>query len=345
MSRELDTIDRQLLDLLQQEVPLVYRPFEQIGGEIGLDEEQVLQRVAELKRGPGPVIRQISAIFDSASLGYKSTLVAARIDENRLDAAAAEISKHPGVSHNYRREHAYNLWYTLAVPPDSTLGLEGTVDELHRRSGAIAARMFPTLKLFKIGVRLNLSGSADAPAFPRRRDTAAMPLRASDKQMVRVLQQDIPITPRPFTVLADHAGVTTADLLAAAASYKSRGLMRRFAAVLHHREVGFSANGMGVWAVPPEQQELFGSIAGGFPEVSHCYLRPTYPDWPYSIFTMVHATTPAECQSVLSRISQASGVKEYSALYSTHEYKKVRVQYFTPDIQAWEHRTGAYRVD
>lgn len=336
MSRELDIIDKQLLDLLQREVPLVDRPFEQIGREIGLAEDQVIERIVKLKRGPGPVIRQISAIFDSTALGYVSTLVAAKVDESQIEQAAAEISKHPGVSHNYRREHAYNLWYTLAVPPDSSLGLAETVEELHRRSGAIATRIFPTLKLFKIGVRLNLAGGPDAPATGRRHSAVTAPLSARDKRMIRALQQDMPIVPRPFAPGSDQAGVTAAEFLAAAGDYQRRNLMRRFAAVLHHREVGFSANGMGVWAVPHEFHDLFGSIAASFPEVSHCYLRPTYLDWPYSIFTMVHATTPHECQSVLDRLSRTTGVKDYSALFSTHEFKKTRVQYFTPDIEAWE---------
>jgi DNA-binding Lrp family transcriptional regulator len=192
------------------------------------------------------------------------------------------------------------------------------------------------------GKRDNISDSV-SPAAPqgRRHGAVATSFTDWDKRIIRVLQQDMPVTQRPFAVWSDQAGVAVADLLVAAASYQRRGLMRRFAAVLHHREVGFSANGMGVWAVPDQQQEQFGSIAAAFPEVSHCYLRPTYPEWPFSIFTMVHATSPAECQLVLARISQATGVKDYSALYSTHEYKKSRVQYFTSDIEAWERARSA----
>jgi DNA-binding Lrp family transcriptional regulator len=112
--------------------------------------------------------------------------------------------------------------------------------------------------------------------------------------------------------------------------------MRRFSAVLRHREVGFSANAMGVWAVPPDRQEEFGRAAAGFAAVSHCYLRPTYPDWPYSVFTMIHARDRTGCEDVLSAISRATGVADYSALYSTKEYKKTRVRYFADDIQEWE---------
>jgi DNA-binding Lrp family transcriptional regulator len=112
--------------------------------------------------------------------------------------------------------------------------------------------------------------------------------------------------------------------------------MRRFAAVLRHREAGISANAMGVWAVPPEQQESFGQAAARFKAVSHCYLRRSYADWPYTMFTMVHAPTQEQCEEVLATISRETGVGEYEALYSTKEYKKVRVKYFTGDVQAWE---------
>jgi hypothetical protein len=112
--------------------------------------------------------------------------------------------------------------------------------------------------------------------------------------------------------------------------------MRRFSAVLRHREVGVSANAMGVWIVPLEKQDTFGQLAAQNAAVSHCYARPTYPDWPYSLFTMVHGTTREQCESALAAISATTGVKDYSWLYSTVEYKKVRVKYFVGDIEDWE---------
>src|SRR5947208_2596428 len=119
---DIDPVDSQLLNLLQTQIPLVERPFAVLGQQAGISEAEALERVKRL-RNPAPparpIIRQISAIFDSKSLGYETTLVAAKIAEDKLDAAAAIINKHPGVSHNYRRNHAFNLWYTLAVPPDS----------------------------------------------------------------------------------------------------------------------------------------------------------------------------------------------------------------------------------
>jgi siroheme decarboxylase len=348
--RSLDDLDQRLLNLLQTEMPLVERPYAELGRRLGVAEEDVVARVAALKGRTGEragVIRQISAIFDSKSLGYQSTLVAAQVAPERLEAAAAVINKHPGVSHNYQRNHAFNLWYTLAVPPDSELGLEKTLEVLHAQSGAISTRMLPTLKLFKIGVRFDLGGGeAEAPAATyneasRTRASKAV-LTERDRAMVRVLQQDLPATAEPYAGWAEQAGVSVAELLATARDFGEQGLMRRFSAVLRHWEVGISANAMGVWAVPPpaEQQEAFGVRAAEFPAVSHCYLRRSYADWPYTMFTMVHAPTKEKCEQVLAEISAATGIREYSALYSTREFKKVRVKYFLDDVAAWERGLG-----
>ncbi|MFI5379907.1 MAG: AsnC family transcriptional regulator [Tepidisphaerales bacterium] len=344
MARELDSIDTRILDQIQSQVPLEPQPFCAIAGRVGVSEDEVLRRIEALKAPPRPVIRQISAIFDSKSLGYQSTLVAAMIDEDRIDEAAAFINQHPGVSHNYRRSNAFNLWYTLAVPPNSKLGLERTLQVFHALSGSKSTRMMPTLRLFKIGVRLDLSGGADisgrtdVPVFSAEQQDAACQIAVTevDKRMIRVMQRNLPVVPRPFDGWAQEAGVTLDELLESARRYIAERRMRRFSAVLKHREMGFSANGMGVWDVPAGQRETFGRTAASFSAVSHCYERPSYPDWPYSMFTMVHAPTQEQCDGVLRAISQATGITRYGALYSSHEYKKVRVQYFAGDIEAWE---------
>ena len=343
MPRTLKPFERDLLNLIQKQVPLAQRPFAEIARQLGVAEDQVIDVLRDLKTGQQAVIRQISAIFDTKALGYRSSLVAAKIAREKLDQSAAIINTHPGVSHNYQRNHEYNLWYTIAIPPDSKLGLEGTVDILHRESGAMRTRLMPTLRLFKIGVMLNLGehdiGARDTvPAFSEKDREAAMAFHITDQdqRMIRVLQQDLPIEPRPFDRWAQEAQVDINALLSAAAAYQDHKQMRRFSAVLHHREAGFMSNAMGVWVVPADRQEQFGEAAGKFSAVSHCYLRPTYEDWPYNVFTMVHAPSKEGCEQVLKTISDASGIRDYSALFSSKEYKKIRVQYFMPDVQRWE---------
>jgi DNA-binding Lrp family transcriptional regulator len=343
----LDGLDAEILNIVQEAVPLVERPFAEIAGRLGATERDVIDRLVHL-RNEVRVIRQISAIFDTKALGYRSTLVAARYSPDGVDQAAAIVSGHPGVSHNYLRNHAYNLWYTLAVPPNSRLGLDRTIERLDELSGAAATRKMETIKLFKIGVRLDVTGGREATSRSAgaavaydeedQREAQSHPLTDADIRAIRVLQLDLPLMPTPFDVLASQAGFATADLLAIARRLLERKQMRRFAAVLRHREAGFAHNCMGVWDVPDERTDEVGAIMAGFDAVSHCYLRPRYEDWPYNIFTMVHGRTQQECNAVLDAIAEATGITGRAALWSTREYKKTRVSYFTREIEQWEAR-------
>jgi len=337
-----DANDAALLGVLQESVPFTAHPFADLGKRCGLTEDETLVRVKALKETK--VIRQISAIFDTRSLGYASSLVAARIAPERLDAAVAVINSHPGVSHNYLRNHEFNLWYTIAVPPISKLGLEGTVDLLHRLSGAETTRLLPTLRLFKIGVRFDVEGDArpddqSKPAYTEASRQEAGPLTAKEIEFVRVMQRDVQVVPSPFLAVAEELGISFEEAAAMHQRFLATGRMRRFAAVLHHRKAGFGANAMGVWAGPqddPEGLKKLGETMAGFRAVSHAYQRPSYPDWPYNLFTMVHGKSEEECEQTLQAISDATGITDRHALYSTKEFKKVRVRYFTDEEVKWE---------
>jgi DNA-binding Lrp family transcriptional regulator len=337
--KDTHAIDADLLGLIQNEFPLVARPYAAFAEQLGVDEATVVERI-RANRDNGK-IRQISAIFDTRALGYTSSLVAARVDASRQDEAAAVFSAHPGVSHNYLREHELNIWFTVAVPPDSQLGLDDTITLLGELAGVESIRPLPTLKLHKIGVDLDVKGGRAANA-KKARQAPELPtpepasLTDRDKDAIRALQIDLPATPRPFLELAERFGFDEAELLERGARYMRTGQMRRYAAVLAHRKAGFVFNGMGVWKVPEERINEVGAIMGSYTGVSHCYQRPTYPDWPYNLFSMTHGRTKQECEDVLSAISAETGLTDYIVLYSIKEYKKVRVSYFTPEIYAWE---------
>lgn len=349
---DLTPLDRNLLDAVQAGIPLVERPFAAIAQTIGTDEAGVLDRLGVLKR-ERRIVRQISAIFDTPALGYRSALVAAQYADDAIDAAAAVIGAHPGVSHNYRRSHAFNLWYTVAVPPTSRLGLDGTIERLHALSGARVTRPMPTLRRLKIGVRLPMGEAAErasSPAPPRHDadadDVAApdapptTPLDASDIAAIRALQEDLALVSRPFDAPASAAGLSTTALLTTAARLLRDGRMRRFAAVLRTHEAGFTHNCMGVWNVPDDRVDEVAAVMVRCDAVSHCYERPRYPEWPYNVFTMVHGRSEAQCRETLAELAAETGVRERGELWSVHEYKKTRVRYFTPEIDAWEARFG-----
>ncbi len=345
---DLDDIDRELLNALQWDFPVVARPFAAIGERLGLSESDVRARVERVK--DAGVLRQLSAIFDTRALGFSSALIAARVDPARVDDAAAIISEHPGVSHNYKRNHSYNLWYTLAVPPGDDF--DAHVDVLHAASGATVTRKLPTLQLYKIGVKLDMTGrtAADAKATvlahetpERKADMPAPTLTATQIDVMRVVQDDLPVVVEPFAAYGEQIGLSGDEVLATLAEFKEHKWMRRFAAVMNHRSAGFKANAMGVWAVPEDRLGDIGPHMASFAAVSHCYRRPTYDDWPYTVFTMVHGRSARDCEATIEAIRDETGVQDYALLWSVKEYKKVRLRYNTPDWDAWskEHLSTA----
>ncbi|MCE2464204.1 MAG: AsnC family transcriptional regulator, partial [Dehalococcoidia bacterium] len=324
----MDLTDRELLNIIQTKFPLVEQPYEDLGSSLGVSEGEVIDRLDALRRDN--VVRQISAIFDTRRLGYNTSLVAMSYDPHKLHNGALKINEHPGVSHNYAREGSfYNLWFTLAVPPGDSI--ETTVDRMARETGAESVRVMPTIRFFKIGVNFDMvkeKGAAYQYYSPDgyndeaklKNWNVAVTLSDFDIRAIRELQEDLSMIPRPFDDMAQRLGVTNRELFDVGAEFEERGIMRRYSAVLHHRRAGFMANGMGVWKVPPERAEEVGKKMAAHPAVTPCYERPTFPDWPYTHFTMIHATSKEGCEEVVGEISEATGVTEHLLLYSTREY-------------------------
>jgi DNA-binding Lrp family transcriptional regulator len=165
-----------------------------------------------------------------------------------------------------------------------------------------------------------------------------VPYEELDIAVIRATQGDMPIVPEPYAPAAQRLGMPVDALLDHLAGMRERGLLRRVAAILFHRRAGFSANGMGVWKVPAERIAEIGPRMASFRGISHCYQRPTYEDWPYSVFTMAHGRSKAECDAILDSIEADTGIGERATLYSSTEFKKVRLLYFTDEYRAWEDR-------
>jgi DNA-binding Lrp family transcriptional regulator len=336
----LDESDKRLMNLLQSSFPLDPEPFALVASEAELELDDVLARTKRLL--DERIIREITPIFDTRALGYESMLVAAKVDSEHPHRAAQVVNSHPGVSHNYLRTHDFNLWFTIATPPDSELGLAGTLEVLMRETGAESMRQLPTLTLFKINMNLEMEKGTDAlaatiDASPPR-ELEAQPYDDRDVAVIRALQGPMEAIERPYDAAAAEVGMTTEELLAHLGGMIDRKLLRRVAAILFHRRAGFSANGMGVWKVPEAEIMATGSRMASFRGISHCYQRPTYEDWPYSVFTMAHGRSKEECDAVLDSIAVDCGMgpEDRATLYSSTEYKKIRLQYFTDDYARWE---------
>ena len=333
---EKEQLEKEFLTRIQKGFPVSRRPFAELAEELGSDEDTLIDLYKRLKEEK--IIRQTSAIFDTKSLGYRSSLVAFKVPD--IDKAAEIVNAHPGVSHNYERNNPFNLWFTIAVAPDSKLGLEKTVDILAERAGVEEYVILPTKKMFKISVQLDLKGDRAKKERVKRRAKEPMRMEPLHYEMVRWLQKDIAPVAEPFAEAVEALEIDYERLKKESDRMQRAGIMRRFAAILYHRRAGFTANAMVVWKVPEERAEAIGETVAAYSAVSHCYLRPVYPKWPYPLFSMVHGKSQEEVEKIVEEIAREIGVEEYDYLYSTREFKKVRIEYFSPAFEAWESRVA-----
>jgi DNA-binding Lrp family transcriptional regulator len=225
--------------------------------------------------------------------------------------------------------------------------MDETLAKMVKETGAEATRKMPTIKFFKIGVNLDMvKQESDASTYFKPDEPVdsnantpmmdadwnkAQALTDFDIAFVRAMQEDLQIIPEPFKDMSDDLGIDIDALFAHVDDMVGRKLMRRFSAVLHHRRAGFAANAMGVWNVPEARSEEVGNLMAQSRSVTHCYERPRFPDWKYSHFTMLHATSQEGCEELAKEISDTTGITDYQLLYSSREYKKTRVRYFVDE--------------
>jgi siroheme decarboxylase len=340
---DFNPVESTVLNRIQRDFPLTETPFEDMAREVAVEENVLITTVKQMKeRG---IVRNIAGIFNPGRLGFVSSLVAFRLDEREIDRAANLVNEHPGVSHNYRRDHDFNLWFTLSA--DSPEKLEKTVRVLAERTGARDTLILKNEKLLKIGFMLSI-GDDDGPApeFHVHHDGGgAVPgLTDEQKEAVRLLQIDMPLEHRPFGALVKKASgrIDEPALIGQARRLKTEGVLRRYSAVLRHRKAGYEANAMTVWR-PTDPAELE-AVIGHFreePRISHLYLRTVYPGkWEYPLFAMIHTRTDRELDDLISRLIAVSGITDYSVLRSLKEFKKERVVYYSPALGEWERKAG-----
>lgn len=326
----MDSINRVLLDRIQRSFPLVSQPYHVLSEGLDISGDEVRDRLRALK--DQRLVRQISAIFNTGALGYRSSLVALAVPEDKLEQAAAVINGYPGVSHNYLRPGAYNMWYTIAVPPGQSL--ERVVNDLAGLAGGWPTLILPALRKYKLEVVLDVleEGEGDLGeerhGLPRMEATGWFLPTEENIRIVRCIQEDLPLAERPFGVWADGLGMTEEGLLGLISEWMEKGFMRRFAAVLNHRQVGFGANGMVVWNCPVDRIDECGPILASHSEVSHCYYRPGYPVWPYNLYAMVHGRTVEDCRAIAEKLGKSIQLDDYRILFSTREFKKIRLKLF-----------------
>lgn len=320
---------------LQRGIPLSERPFAELGAGVGMSEEDVLVLLAKLqKKG---ILRRVGGIFDARRLGWRSVLCAASAHGEALKRAARAACVCPGVTHCYTRvpfetlpdgegSPYPNLWFTLATP---TAMFERELDALQNEFDGIGILTLPALRRFKIDVVFDLrtrerDETTETSPSPLKRDDDSIVMlpTENDLAVIRSMQGGMPLVRDFYAVAAEAAGCSLPDVLARLREWKGRGVLRRVALILQHREAGYHANGMCCWDLPPVKVAEAGRRLASFQEVTHCYERPRSDVFPFRLYAMIHTGDYASTQRLFERLSLEAGLDGGELLLSLREYKK-----------------------
>ena len=291
----LTAFDKKLLNVLQAGLPISSRPFADLAQDLESDEKTVLARLKELKAHG--YLRRIGPFFDSAKMGYRGTLVALRVAPEAMESVAKAVNRHVGATHNYEREGRYNLWFSA------------------RRRGAFEPRFAQEVQ-GQCAVQAELGG------------VTMEKLDEIDRKITRAMQGDFPLVEEPYKEIAAQVGIEEEELLRRLRRLKENGQIRKMGAVLQHRAAGYTSNVLCAWVVPPERMDETARCMCANPAVSHCYDRDTAEDWPYNVYTMIHAKSREECEAVAAALAAECGLEERVMLYSVKEWKKTSMRYF-----------------
>ena len=334
----MDERDRTLLDRVQAPLPLTARPFAGVAGDVDMSESEIVERLRHLKdRG---LIRRFGGVFDAKALGWNSCLAAAAVPGDRLAETNGHINRFPGVIHNYRRDHRFNLCFTLTT--SSARVRERILRTIRDRTAVGEVEVFFARRVFRRRVTFALTpqenrerGGAE-PAQPARASDAEVQgvggMTAPERRILACLQGDIPAVVRPFARVGEKAGCPEGDVLAYLERWRQEGFLRRLAVLLRHRRSGFTANAMSVWEVTPERLEDVAGAIVRMAGVGHCYQRAPVPAFPYNLYAMLHGRSRERVREAAGRIRELAGVSGGELLFTLEEYKKTSLDFFAEEI-------------
>ncbi len=334
--------EKRLLHLVQTAFPLTPRPYHALAAALGVGEDDVIEMLQAFK--DRHLLREIRAIFEARQLGFELALIGFEMPADHLAEAAQIVNAHPGVSHNYQREHRLNLWFTLAVP--HSFDIRAHAETLAQRCACANWLFLPGTAMHKRKAQFAIQGAEGeqwqaaqsvAPSAATMLASASLS-RELQHAIMCALQHDLPLTTTPFAEMARQFAISEATLFAFIAELHARGVMSRFAGLLKHRNLGFTANAMVVWEISPDIVPAFVATVLQDRAVSHCYERVTSPAWPYNMYTMLHGAERVQTDRLIAALAAQFGLTAYETLYSAKEYKKQMIDYFSADFAAWHAR-------
>ena len=340
-------LEQHLLAIIQDAFPLEERPYQVLAEQLGSDEQSVFAAVEGLRKSG--IIRRIGGVYDSKALGFISRLCAGKVptvatgaaDDNALEKFAAAVNEIPAITHDYVRSHEYNVWFTVIAQNEEEI--QKIVEAVCSKSKLHDVHILSATKKYKIntvmGGRLDAKrGSAGSP--PKTRDESGVilsersesknlmqkqsPVRIlsdSDRTRIHIACDDIPHSLTPFK----DWGVSCEELREDLALKR----MRRFGAILRHQEAGFAFNAMVCFAeLDKNPNNSAGAILASKPYISHCYERPSFEGFPYTLYAMMHAQSAEELDRNIKEAAASIGNPDYAVLHSLHELKKTSFRFF-----------------
>lgn len=327
-------LENAIAKAVQAGIPFASDPWTELGRSLAIPGEQVLATLRGFR--DAGTLREISAVLEGSVLGYESALCTASVGE-RIDEVAAVLNAHPTITHNYVRDHAYDLWFTIAMPEE--IGVDRALTALAEQCGVPRFHALRRTHTFKIGVRFDLETLESNTSATAVTETAPRQFDARERALFRALQLPLPYEERPFASLAARVGYDEDELLAFARENLG-GALRRYVATFRHRKLGVKGNGMVVWNVPEARVAEIGKQLAEAPQVSHCYARSSIEGFPYTLYSMIHGPDVEAVHATVRALADRVKVEDYRVLVSTRELKKTRLRYFLPELDAWwaEHR-------
>jgi len=317
-------LEHRLLNDFQRDFPLVPEPYRAIADALGTAESDVIASLRSLRLS-GKVGR-VGAVFRPGAIGA-STLAAIAVPEPALDTVARYVSSHPGVNHNYSREHGFNLWFVAAAANRAEL------DALLGRIGddtGLKVLDLPLLDEFHIDLGFDLSSAG----HQRDRVVPCRPVPAMlDRQSRRLadaLTDGLALSSRPYAELASRAGMREDEAIAALGTLTAAGTIKRFGVIVRHRALGYLANAMVIFDVPDGNTDAAGRCIASLPFVNLCYRRERrLPAWPYNLFCMIHGRERAEVERQVSRLRANAGLLScpHAILFSRTCYTQRAARY------------------
>lgn len=320
----MDAVD--ILNPWQREFPLVREPFVPVAAQLGLSVPDTLARFRDLMHDGA--LSRIGGVF-AANAGGASILSALAVPPERLEAVAAQVSAHPGVNHNYQREHAFNLWFVMTGRDADAV--EQGLRAIESSTGLHALRL-AMRRPYRIDLGFDLCAPPQADRTRCSVTRRAPPVPTGQAGLAACVEAGLPLVERPFDAWAETLGCSTDDVLAALRAWLDSGTLRRFGAIVRHHELGIDANAMTVFDVPDDAVDACGEALALQPGVTLAYRRTRDAGWPYNLYCMVHGRDRDTVLALIDAAAAASGLagRPREVLFSCRRFKQTGARRFRP---------------